>query len=451
MEERKLFREIEDNMEAVIARNTPLGLSLWNALIETHPADCAELLSNTSQENAKQLFKNFSHSFRTKVFAELSDVMKVMMLSLMSDSEKADTLHTLPIDELTDLFDIFSDEELKHYLNLLSKRVRAKVLSLLRFEPDSAGGIMDTEALSLMADFTVEKSISLIQRLGGKDIYQQIYVTNRVHALEGHIKLEDLVLHKPQERISSFMHKNELVVHATDDQEDVAKRMVHYDLVTVPVVDNNNIFLGVIPSETLVDVIMQEASEDVQKMAAMPPMKHPYFQMSFIRLFYQRSYVLVALLFAESFSGPILRVYGQYLTPILISFIPMLNSAGGNAGSQASAVAIQGIASGEFDGANVMRLLKREFLIAGGIAVTLGFISFLRVYFVGGEMIESLAVSVAISLVIFISALLGTTIPFILNRFNVDPAFFAGPFLATVMDILSIFIFCFLSKALLVG
>jgi magnesium transporter len=451
MEEKKLFREIEDNMEAVIARNTPLGLSLWTALIETHPADCAELLSNISQEKAKTLFMNFSHSFRTKVFAELADAMKVIMLSAMNDAEKAEALHTLPIDELTDLFDIFSDEELKDYLNLLNKRVRDKVLSLLRFEPDSAGGIMDTEALSLMTDFTVEKSISLIQRLGGKDIYQQIYVTNRAHALEGHINLEDLVLHKPQERIASFMHKNELVVRATEDQEDVAKRMVHYDLVTVPVVDNDNIFLGVITSETLVDVIMQEASEDVQKMAAMPPMKYPYFQMSFVRLFWQRSCVLVALLVAESISGPILRTYGRYLTPILISFIPMLSSAGGNAGSQASAVVIQGIASGEFDLANVMRLLRREFLIAGSIAVTLGIISFLRVYFVGGEVIESFAVSSAISLVIFISALLGTTIPFILSRFNVDPAFFAGPFLATVMDILSIFIFCFLSKSLLVG
>lgn len=449
MEEKKLFRDIEDNIEAVIARSTPLGISLWEALAKVHPADCAEFFDTIFRGNAQRLFMSFSHIMRLKVFVELSDTMKVFMLSHMTDVERTEALHALPIDELTDLFDLLSDEELKLYLNLLHKRVRQKVLSLLEFEPDSAGGIMDTEVLSLMADFTVERSIALLQRLGpGKDIYQQIYVTNKAHLLEGHINLEDLVLHKPYERIASFMHQNEVVVRATDDQEEVAKKMVHYELVTVPVVDDNNIFLGVIPSETLIDVIVQEASEDVQKMAALPPMKYPYFQMSFMRLFYQRSSVLVALLVAESFSGTMLRAYDIYIEGLLVSFIPMLTSAGGNAGSQASAVAIQGLASGEFHFDNVKRLLRREVMLTGSIALALGIISFLRVYFVGGDLIKSFIVSGTIAIIIFIASISGTLTPFILRRFHIDPAFFAGPFLATVMDILGMAIFCLLAKAL---
>ncbi|MCX5925667.1 MAG: magnesium transporter [Candidatus Dependentiae bacterium] len=452
MEDKKLFREIEDHIEMVAMRSTPLGISLWEALIKTHPADCAEFFDTIARGSAQRLFASFPHGMQLKVFVELSDTMKVFTLSFMTDLEKTDALHALPIDELTDLFDVFSDEELKLYLNLLHKQVRQKVLSLMEFEPDSAGGIMDIEVLSLMTDFTVERSIALLQRLcPSKDIYQQIYVTNKSHLLEGHINLEDLVLHKPHERISSFMHQNELVVRATDDQEEVAKKMVHYELVTVPVVDDNNIFLGVIPSETLIDVIVQEASEDVQKMAALPPMKYPYFQMSFTRLFYQRSSVLVALLVAESFSGAMLREYDVYINGLLMSFIPMLTSAGGNAGSQASAIAIQGLASGEFHFENVMRLLKRELLLTGSISVALGIISFFRVYWVGGNIIKSCIVSGTVSIIIFIASLSGTLTPFVLRRFHIDPAFFAGPFLATIMDILGMVIFCLLAKALFVG
>lgn len=452
MEEKKLFREIEDHIEAVVTRDTPLGVSLWEALIKTHPADCAEFLDTIARVDARRLFASFTHAMQLKIFVELSDTMKVLVLSFMTDTEKTDALHALPIDELTDLFDVFSDEELKLYLNLLHKQVRQKVLSLLKFDPDSAGGIMDTEVLSLMTDFTVEKSIALLQRLcPSKDIYQQIYVTNKAHLLEGHINLEDLVLHKPHERISSFMHRNELVVRATDDQEEVAKKMVHYDLVTVPVVDDNNLFLGVIPSETLIDVIVKEASEDVQKMSALPPMKYPYFQMSFARLFYQRSSVLVALLIAESFSGTMLQEYELYIEGILVSFIPMLTSAGGNAGSQASAVAIQGLASGEFHSDNVKRLLRREVLLTGSIAVALGVISFIRVWMRGGDMMKSCIVSGTVVIIIFVASISGTITPFILRRFHIDPAFFAGPFLATVMDILGMAIFCLLAKALFVG
>jgi len=452
MEEKKIFREVEDHIDAVITRSSSFGLTLWEALVKVHPADCADFLDTIDKIDAQRLFASFPHALQLKIFIELSDTMKVRMLSYMTDSEKTNALHALPIDELTDLFDLFSDDELKFYLTLLHKQVRQKVLSLLEFESDSAGGIMDTEVLSLMADFTVEKSIALLQRLcPSRDIYPQIYVTNKAHLLEGHINLEDLVLHKPHERIASFMHANELVVRATDDQEEVAKKMVHYELTTVPVVDDNNIFLGVIPSETLVDVIVQEASEDVQKMSALPPMKHPYFQMSFVRLFYQRSSVLVALLIAEWVSGDTIARYEIFLVG-LNRFIPMLTSAGGNAGSQASAVAIQGLASGEFHFDNMLRLLWREVLITTSIALTLGVIVFVRAYFIlDVTLIRSCIVSGTIAIMVFIASLSGTVAPFLLRRFHIDPAFFAGPFLATIMDILGMVIFCLLAKAIFIA
>lgn len=444
----KILQEIQENIQTVIKRDTPLGNSLWAALIEMHPADIADFLENIEHANAQSLFTEFPKELKLEVFTELSDSLKVFLLASMSDHEIVEALHSLSVDKLTDLFDFMSDEELKKYLNLLHKQMRDKVLSLLQFDPESAGGIMTTDVLTLMEDFTVEKSIKLLQRLRpSRDIHQQIFVTNHAHRLVGHINLEDLVLQKPEERIVSFMRKNELVARADEDREQIASKMVHYGLMTVPVIDEDSHFLGVIPSETLVDVIVEEASEDVQRMAALAPLKYPYFETSLSRLFFERGYILVALFIIESFSGVILKAYESTLAcrAILFSFIPMLISAGGNASNQSSAVVIQGMASGEITLSNILRFLRRELIVAGLLAIVLGVTAFGRVYVTSGALSESLVVSFTTFLIVFMSALLGSCIPFILKKINIDPAFSAGPFLATIMDILGVLIYCYVS------
>ncbi len=445
-----ILPEILENLEAVVAHDSPLADSLLAALAEVHPADIAQFLGYISRGQAYTLFGVLQKPLQLEVFRELSDTMKVLILACMDDTDKVDALHVLPIDKLTDLFDHFSDEELRVYLNLLHKKEREKVLSLLKFHPESAGGIMDVDVLTLMEDYTVAKSITLLQRLRpNSEIHQQIYVINRAHRLVGFINLQDLVLQKPDARISSFMQENKFVAPVHQDQEQVAKKMVHYNLMMVPVVDDDNHFLGVIPSETLVDVIVEEASEDVQKMAAMTPMKDSYFQTSFFRLFYERSYILVALLLAESFSGTILRAYEATLSALLISFIPMLISAGGNTSNQTSAMVIQGMAAGDITFANMRRFLRRELFMSALLAIVLGLTSFARVYATSGQFMESVAVSLSLSLIVLASAILGSCIPLLLKRINIDPAFSDGPFLATLMDILGVLIFCYVSKLML--
>ena len=445
----KLFQEVFENIEEVVKQSSPLGNTLWLLVLQEHPADMADFLEEIGPKYAQQLFMKLPKQVKIEAFQELSDSTKVLLLALMSDHDRADALHVLSPDELADLFDFFSDEELKKNMNLLARRVREQVLSLLKFDPESAGGVMATDVITLIEDFNVEQSIKLLQRLSpSKDIHQQIYVTDKAHRLLGHINLEDLVLHKPSERIGEFMHKNDMVVRADEDQESVAKRMVHYGSLTAPIVDEDNYFLGVIPSEKLIDVIVEEASEDVQKMAALAPMKYPYFETSLIRLFYQRGYILVALLFAESFSMPILRSYEATLAaaPLLMFFIPMLISAGGNTSSQTSAMVIQGMASGEIGSFNMWRFLKRELVVSLMLAILLGITSFVRVFSTSKSIIESAVISFSLALIVMLSAILGSSIPFALKRLNIDPAFSAGPFLATLMDILGILIYCYISS-----
>lgn len=451
MNPREILHEIRENMDAVIAKDSPFGRALWKEFLKVHPADTAQFFADISRENFQQLFSNLPKMQKMHIFEEFSDVMKVYALSFMSEHDRADALNALPVDELTDLFDLFSDEELQTYLSLLRKKAREKVVALLKFHPESAGGIMDTEVLSFMEDFTVEKSINILQRLRlSRDIYQRIYITNKAHQLVGHIRLEDLVLERPQTRIVSFLRKNELVVQADEDRESIAKNMIHYGLMNVPVVGKDNQFLGVIPSETLVDVIVEEASEDVQKMSALAPMKYPYFETSFFRLLFERSYILIVLLLAESFSTTIMQTYESTLQfGVLLYFTTMLISVGGNTSSQTSAVVIQGMASGEIRPSNLIKFLKREFSMAALLSLILGVTSFIRVYFTSGHILESSIISLALSIIVMVSVMLGSCIPLLLKRLNIDPAFAAGPFLATLMDILGILIYCYLGKLFL--
>jgi len=450
MDIKDLLYGIQENIDDVIAHKGPEGEKLWHNLLDTHPVDIAEICKSLSQEDVKKLYKALPHSMQLDLFPELSDKLKVYVLSFLDDNEQVEAFQTLSTDDLTDLFDIFSDEELKRYLGSLNKRVHEKVRRMLKFDPESAAGIMHTDVITLMEDFTVEKSISLMQRLRpSRDVHQQIFVVNKDHLLVGFVYLEDLVFNKPNVRISSFMDKNELVARADEDRETIAKAMVHYGLTTVPVVGDDGIFLGVISGDTLADVLVEEAVEDVQKMAAVTPLTRPYFETPFFQSLYERSYILVILLLAGSVSTTIMRIYEATLTEMLLMFVPMLTSVGGNTSNQTSAVAICGMASGEFTQNSVRKFLRRELMIASFLSCILGVTAFTRVYLTSGVLWESIVVSLTLAIIVLVSVTLGSAMPFILKRFNIDPAFSAGPFLATIMDIVGILIYCASIKVLL--
>jgi len=451
MENYTILHEVREHLQEFLNISSPLAQALWHQFLLIHPADIAEFCSELPFEQFQRLFLLLPKKIQLEVFEKLSDIMKVKSLSFMNEQERIESLNVLPVDQLTDLFDLFSDEELKMYVVLVNKRARAQVLSLLKFDPESAGGIMDAEALVLMEDFTVEKSIQVLQRLQpNRDIYQQIYIVDRGHHLVGHIRLEDLVLQPAKARIQSFLRKNDLVALAQEDRETIAKKMVHYSLMTVPVVDENNYFLGVIPSETLVDVLVEEAVEDVQKMSALAPMKYAYFDTPFWRMLYERGYILIALLLAQSFSTTIMKSFQTTLEfGSLLYFTNMLISTGGNTSNQTSGLVIQGLATGHLSMINIARFLRRECLMASALSVVLGIVSFVRVYASTGNALESVLISLALALIIVTAAVLGCIIPLILKRLNIDPAFSAGPFLATLMDILGVLIYCYLCKIII--
>jgi len=450
MNQNNVLMQIKENLQEVIKRRSALGKSLWKDLLEQHPADIADFLAEVDRDAFKKMFVKFPKKLQFDVFEELTDPQKIFCLSFMTESEQADLLRSLPADDLTDLFEYFSDEQLQRYFKLLHKRSQEKVLQLLKFDPDSAGGVMDTEVFSLIEDFTVEKSIRILQRLRpDQEVYRQIYITNKNNQLVGHINIEDLVLQRPNTRIASFMKKNDLVAQAAEDREEIAKRMVHYNLTTVPVVGAENSFLGVIPSETLVDVLVEEASEDAQKMAALAPTKESYIETPIYKILIGRGSVLAVLLMAESVTGSIIARSEHEIKSItggiiLISFVTMLISTGGNASHQTSALVVRGMSSGDLTKSNTFKFLRREFLIALSLSLMLSVFAFVRAYWATGSALRSSIVALALGSIVLLAVTLGSGIPLLFKRLNIDPAFAAGPFLATFMDIVGVLIYIFL-------
>lgn len=452
MMQEKLIKEIKAHLNEVIAQESPLGQSLWQELLKVHPADIAGFLSDCSHENFKKLFLQLPTDIVCLVFSELPESLQILTLSFLNDAGRMDVLSCLTADKMTDLFENLPDADLKQYLNLLHKKDREKVLSLLKFDSESAGGIMDTDVFALDKDLTVSKAVQLLQRLDlKKELHRQIFVVDGAKRLVGYIVLEDLVLQRPDTHITTFMKKNDLVAYADEDQESVAQKMMHYNVTILPVVGQENYFLGVIPSATLVDVIEEEASENVYRMSAMEPVKGTYFDLTFGSLLYKRSYILVVLLLAQSLSSIIIKHHEKLLEGFLLFYITMLISTGGNASNQTSAVIIQGLACGELNKYNLRRFFVREIILACAMGLVLGLVAFMRVYFTSGNLLGSIAVSSSLAVIVVVSMSVGTVIPFVLKKINVDPAYAAGPFLATLMDVLGLFIYCNVSKLFIIS
>jgi len=449
---KKILFQIENNIDATLYEDTALGSDLWKILLQQHSADIAMLICKFDSEKQEALFKKLPKDIAIKVFRKISAIIQATLLVTTDQDFAAALLKNMPADELTDLFDHLSDENLEKYLKLLQGKQRNQIISLLNFNPRSAGGRMNSDVLTLQKEFTVKKSIELLQRIGPtKDLMPHIFVTNKDNLLVGHITLDKLVLSKPETPLSAIMNKNVLHVYVDEDQEDVANQMHHYGLLYAPVIDKNKHFLGVITADDVFEIIKEEGSEDVYRMFGLIPIEHSYFSTPTWRLVWQRGIWLVGLLVLQSVSSIILKSYSSILNEytIIAIFLTMLIGTGGNAGNQSATIVIRGLTTKEVTRRNAYKVLLREMGISVIMGLLLVAVAFVRVYFSSGDMRSTLAIVIALFLTVVTSMTLGSLIPIMLERFDIDPAHSAAPFLATLMDIIGVLIYCIVCSKIL--
>lgn len=423
-------------------KNNKELFTLFESIKELHPADIADILENINKSLLIQLFFYLPPEKKADVFMEFSNEKRQFIFVGSSKSNRESLLDYLTIDELVDFFDDLSNDDVNLYIQLLNKKERKKVLSLLEFPEDSAAGIMESDIVVLSENITVHKTIFILKRLkANKTLYRTIYIVNSKQILLGYILLEDLVLAEEDDGITEFMVPITYKVNAYDDQENIAAYMTRYRQEIVPVIDSENHFLGVITAEIVARTIEDEASEDIFRMASLSPIKDSYFQTGIFKLILQRSTILTILLLLQSLSTMIIGKYTLLLSGFLITYIGMITSTGGNTSSQVSALVIQGLASGDIRIKDMIRFIKRELTIGFFLAIILAIIGGARIYFFHYQIKETIIVGSALFCIVIFSTILGCCIPFFLHYIKLDPAYSAGPLLATCMDILGVIIF----------
>lgn len=409
---------------------------------ELHPADLCEIFDSISNSVRIYLFSHLPSPKKADVFIEFSNNKRHNIFLHATKNEREALLHYLSINELVDFFDDLSDEEIREYIQLLNKKERKKVLSLLEFPETSAAGIMESDVIVLPPDISTAKTILLLKKTkANKTLYKTIYIVNHEQILIGYILLEDLFFAEEKENISKLMKPAEYFVKSDEDQETVSIYMTRYKLSIIPVIDHTNHFLGVITSEIVARTIELEAAEDIFRMASLSPIQYTYFETPMTKLIWQRASILTLLLLLQSISTMIIGKYTALLNGFLITYIGMVTSTGGNTSSQVSALVIQGLASGDIKIKDQYRFLKREIIISSFLAIIVSIIGSARIYFFHYQIKETIIIFSSLFSVILFSTILGSAVPFILHKVKVDPAYSAGPLLATCMDILGVILF----------
>lgn len=417
-------------------------LEILDEIKNLHPADIADILQNIQKNLLVFLFFNLSLSLQADVFIELSQEVRNFIFKSSSKQKRELILHYLSLYELVDFFDNLSDSEINTYIQLVNKKERSKLLSLLEFPDCSAASIMNPDIVVIPNNITVSKTIYILKKINiNKKLYQTIYIVNSKRMLMGYIELQDLVFADDDCIIDSFTRSIQYNVSAHDDQESVASYMTRYRLDIVPVVDHYNHFLGVITSGIIARTIEDEASEDIFRMASLSPIEESYFHTNFLTLFWQRGSILAILLLMQSISTVIISKHTALLTGFLITCIGMITATGGNTSSQVSALVIRGLASGDLQKKDMFKFLKRELYIGVMLGLFIACIGGVRIYLFHYHIQNTIIISSALFLVVLLSTTLGSLLPFILYKLKLDPAYSAGPLLATCMDILGVIVF----------
>ena len=430
------------------------------AVSEFHPEDIAELLEDLSAQEAVALVRALPAEAAADVVERLTPHRQVLVFNAIDTARAVELLGEMDPDDRVDLLQELDDDDAEALLAALAREepeAAQEVRELDRYEPETAGGIMTNEFISLPPETKVWEAMEAARRVGRKDeaeILYYIYVCGPNDALLGVVSLRDLILGEPGEALSEIMTENVFFVAPSDDQEKVADEIARYDLGALPVVDDMSRMLGVVTIDDVVDVVIEEATEDAQKMGGVVPLEDSYFQTGWGEFVWKRGSWLVLLFVAQLLTATVIRDNQNILqaTLELVVFIPLIIASGGNAGSQSSTLIIRAMTLGELGPKDWARVLSRELLIGVSLGVALGLMGFARGWMAGETVAPALiatAVGLSILAIVTLSTIIGSLLPLLIKRVGLDPAVSSTPFIASVVDVLGLIVYFAVANAIL--
>ena len=419
--------------------------SLRQTLTELNDADVAVILENLDEEDRLKVFRILPKSMAADVFSYLELENQQMIITSLAEKEAAGIINNLMADDATDLLEEMPANIVKKLLANATPEVRRDINHLLQYPEDSAGSIMTVEFLDLKEHLTVQEAIERIRKQGvDSETINICYVLDQSRMLIGTVALRYLLLSEPDAIIGEIMHENVISVNTLMDQEEVARQFQKYDFTAMPVVDNENRLVGIITVDDIVDILQEEATEDIEKMAAITPSDKPYLRTGVWETWKNRIPWLLLLMLSATFTGSIIASFEEALSScvILTAYMPMLMGAGGNAGSQSSVAIIRSLSLNEVHFKDWLRVLWKESGVAILCGITLAIASFAKLMiFDHLTLAVALVVSVSLALTVLIAKIVGCMLPLLAKKIGFDPAVMASPFITTIVDALSLLIY----------
>ena len=428
---------------------------LRSMLSEMNPADIALILEEVPKKELPVIFRILPKELAAEVFAYMESDMQQALIEAFSDAELREVMDELFMDDAVQLIDEMPASVAKRILKQTDAETRKMINKLLAYPDDSAGSIMTTEYIDLKRDMTVEDAFERIRAKGiDTEVIYTCYVISKKRSLLGIVSVKDLLLSPKTSVIEDIMEENVIFANTLDDKEEVANQFEKYDLVALPVVDNENRLVGIITVDDAIDVMQEEATEDIERMAAIISSEDKsYFKTSILSTFKSRIPWLLFLMLSATFTGAIISSFESKLTvfPALIAFIPMLMGTAGNCGSQSSVTVIRSISLGDIEFRDILRVLWKEIRVAVLCGIVLGLVNFIKMYLVdflllhnfdsGKQIAEISIVCLTVFFTALVAKVVGSALPIIAKKIGFDPAVMASPFITTIVDAITLVIY----------
>ena len=453
---------LEEMLECIniLLKNRNIS-ELKRSLNEVNPVDIARLLEEIEDERQRTfLFRMLTKENAAETFVEFDGDTQENLIRAFSDTELREVLDEIYIDDAADIIEEMPATIVKRILKNTDKETREAINTILKYPDDSAGSIMTPEFVDLKKDMTVEDAFKRIRRTGvDKETIYTCYVTDASRHLIGVTTVKELLLNDYDDVIEDFMETNVISINTLDDQEYASDMLSKYDFLALPVVDMENRLVGIITYDDAIDVIQEENTEDIQKMAAIVPTDTPYLKTSVFETFKKRIPWLMLLMVSATITSQILTTFENKLASVMVltAFIPMLMDTGGNTGSQASVSIIRALSLGEIGNRDIFKVLWKEIRVALCCGISLSVICFAKLMLFdrvimgndGVTVIVAIVISLTILVEIILAKIVGCTLPIAAKKIGFDPAVMASPFITTIVDAISLLVYIAFASLLL--
>lgn len=436
-------------------------LSAKDVLSTMNPSDIASVLDELGKDELPKLFRLLPKELAADAFVEMDSDRQQQLIQGFSDTELRQVLDELYVDDAVDIVEEMPANVVRRILEQADPEMRKDINQILRYPEDSAGSVMTTEYVSLRRGMTVGEAIEHIRKTGyDKETIYTCYVTDR-RKLIGTISVKDLLLAKDDNiEIGELIETHFISVNTHTDQEEVAQIFSRYNLLALPVVDSEGFIVGIITVDDAMDVMEEEATEDMEIMAGVTPSDKTYMKSSALELFRHRIPWLMILMVSATFTGLIITGFESALSRmvVLTAFIPMLMDTGGNSGSQSSVTVIRALSLGEVEYSDVPRVILKEFTTALLCGLVLALICFMKIMLIDRLLMQNPSVTTSVALVVcltmaltvVVAKVIGCSLPVLAKRLGFDPAVMASPFITTIVDALSLLIYFSMTRAILI-